>query len=710
MSAVNRAARLIFQARLVNFAEIIFGQNGRMRLGFKKSFMLLFARRAAICFCWGLFLMVPAAIVAQTNYYSVNGSEYLIVGSLPGDQAFPDAALNTNGGFVVWQDNITDGSGLGVSAMKLDNTLSGSGGSFRVNVQGTNDQENPRVTLLKNGGAAFVWQGGLEGYQHIYARFLNSANTFLTTTDVVVSTFTNKIGFQVNPAIATLNNSNVVVVFGSYDQAGSNSMQDVYGQILSPTGQKIGTNFLINQFTAYNQRTPAIAPLKNGGFVVVWVSEQERTAAPNLGNNTSTYYTAGTIVTPSVDVYARLYNSNGGAATNGLGTTNEFLVNTDSNPCSNPDVAAAADGSFMITWDAFDMADPTNSLDIYARSFTSAGVGGAIVRVNSHTYGDQYLPRISAIAGDYMIVWTSLGQDGSREGVFGQYVHEDGSLVGAEFGVNTTTAGQQMQQAVASDGVSQFLTVWTGFNSAVYNFDLYAQRYANVAAVLQPMAAPYVWAPFTLSNGVYQPQLRVLWPVLLGLSISNYEVYVDGAGMPMAVVASNQVINGQYYQWAMTAGNGLTAGSTHTFQLDYVTTAGQRPPLSPPAVGTTWSGNNWGGIPFEWMTNYFGNNTNLWPAAAADTDGSGLSNLQDFWTGSNPTNAAGALHVQLSQTSQGMFLSWPTTPGLTYQVIVSTNMTTWSNLGSPRFAAGASDSIFVGGTSAGYYRVVCLYQ
>ena len=241
----------------------------------------LFARRAAICFCWGLFLGTPAAVFAQTNYYRTNGTEYAIIGSLPGDQVFPDVALKTNGGFVVWQDNITDGSGWGVSARRLDSTLSGTLSTFRVNVQGTNDQENPRVALLKNGGAVFAWQGGVEGYQHIYARFLTPTNTFLTTTDLVVSTFTNN--FQINPALTVLNNSNVAVVWGSFNQAGSNSLQDVYGQILSPTGQKVGTNFLINQFIPYNQRTPAVAALKNGGFVVVWVSEQEQSVAPNWG-------------------------------------------------------------------------------------------------------------------------------------------------------------------------------------------------------------------------------------------------------------------------------------------------------------------------------------------------------------------------------------------------------------------------------------------
>ena len=54
---------------------------------------------------------------------------------------------------------------------------------------------------------------------------------------------------------------------------------------------------------------------------------------------------------PSVDIYARLY------ASNGAPKGNEFIVNTDSNPCANPAVAAASDGGFMVAWDARDMAE-----------------------------------------------------------------------------------------------------------------------------------------------------------------------------------------------------------------------------------------------------------------------------------------------------------------------------------------------------------------
>jgi hypothetical protein len=676
------------------FLKTIFGQNHQVRLKSFKSFMSSsFARRAAICFCRGLLLMVPAVVFAQTNYYTTNGTEYAIIGSLPGDQMFPDVALTTNHGFVVWQDNITDGSGWGISMMPVNGTLSGSGSSYRVNVQGTNDQENPCVAMLKNGGAAFAWQGGLSGFQHIYARFLTPTNTWLSTTDVVVSTFTNY--FQINPAIATLADGNVVVVWGSFDQVSSNSLQDVYGQILSPAGVKIGGAFLINQFVSYNQRTPAIAALTNGGFVVAWVSEEEQ-AAFNLGGVDNVNGTApGQIGLASVDIYARLYSSNG------VAQSSEFLVDTGSNPCARPGVAVASDGTFMVTWCALDLVTQANGWDIYARPFSSTGVGGAVVRVNSYTYGDQYVPRISAIGLDYMVVWTSLGQDGSREGVYGQFVHEDGTLVGGEFLVNTTTVSRQMEPAVASDGSGQFLAVWTSFTGSPYGFDLYAQRYANVTAILQPMAAPFVYAPFTLINGVYQPQLQVSWPPLLGISVSNYEVYVDGVEPPIATVTSNE--------WTMTAANGLTTSTPYSFQLDYVTTDGRRSPISPSAGGTTWSGQNWGGIPYEWMEMYFGADTNLWPAATA-VSVNGMSNLQNFLAGTNPTNAAGALRVQLVNTPQGMFLNWPTQPGFTYQVQVTTNLTGWSNLGAPRFAAGGGDSIFVGNSSAGYYRVLLLYQ
>jgi hypothetical protein len=684
----------------MRLAERFFGQGRRAGLSCAQpSMSLSFARKAAICFCWGLFLVIPAAVFGQTNYYTTNGTEYAIAGSLPGDQVWPDVAVGGSGGFVVWQDNATDGSGWGVSAQRLDGTLSGTLSSFRVNVQGTNDQENARVARLKNGGAVFVWQGGLKGYQHVYARFLSPSNTWLTTTDVVVSVPTNN--FQINPAVAVLNNSNVVVVWSSSDEAGTNSMQDVYGQAFSPAGVKIGGEFLVNQFTQYNQRAPAVAALTNGGFVIAWVSEQQRKAAASLGNNTSRATLAAVdSVRPSVDIYARLYNSST------VPVANEFLVNSNSSPCANPALAAGSDGGFMVAWGARDLVNFSNGWDICARLFSRTGAGGAVGMLNTSRSGDQYAPRVSAIGTDYLVVWTSLGQDGSREGVFGQFLRAGDALVGGEFRVNTTTAGSQMQQAVGSDGTNQFAVVWTSYTGLQNSFDLFAQRYVNfnLSSNLPPMAAPFVWAPFVSSNGVYQPQLQISWPVMQGISVSNYQVYVDGTNSPTALLSSPA------NQWTMTAANGLTANSTHWFQVAYTTTGGRQSPLSPAATNATWSKYGWGGVPYDWMIKYFGSDSSKWPAASALVVPGGLSYLQIFLSGGDPGDPATWLKQTLVQTPQGMFLNWNTQPGHTYQVLVKANLSAgWSNFGTPRFAAGTNDSIYVGGSPAGYYWIQFLY-
>jgi hypothetical protein len=664
------------------------------------TFMKPLSVRAGFCTAFlafaSLFLSLEP-VSAQTNYYTTNGTEYAVIGSLPGDQMFSDVAISTSGGLLVWQDNITDGDGWGISARRLDGTLSGTLGTFRVNAIGAGKQERPRVAMLKSGGAAVVWQGGKQGYQHIWAQFFNASNTFLTTNDVQVNTFTNN--FQINPAITVLNNSNVVVVWSSYNEAGSNSMQDIYGQILSPTGQKVGGEFLVNQFTAFNQRTPSIAALPAGGFIVAWVSEQERVLAPSLATN-ATYVTSSALPRPSIDTYARKFDVNG----NALG--NEFLVNTDMNPCAAPAVAVATDGSYLISWTASDLSDPTNSFDIFGRTFTSSDSGGSVFRINTHVFGDQYIPRVAALGLDYLVTWTSLGQDGSREGVFGQFVHSTGSLTGGEFRVNTTTVNQQMQPCVAADGANQFLVVWSSFTGLPNEFDLFAQRYNNVSASLAAMPVPFVWAPFVVSNGVYQPRLVVSWAPLLGISVSNYEVYVNSATTPTALVTSNQ--------WTMTAANGLGTNTTAYFQVDYVTTDGRRAPISPSAGGTTWSGLNWGGIPYEWMAAYYGGYiggqyyTNNWPSASASL-GSRITLYGAFVSGANPFNPNTWLKTQFTKTAQGMFLSWNTQPGATYQVQTSTDLRTWSNSGSPRFAAGTSDSINIGsGTPAGYYQVILM--
>jgi hypothetical protein len=623
-----------------------------------------------------LALSIPTSAVAQSGY-AHQGAEHAATGTLPGDQVLPKISIKSSGGFMVWQDNVTDGDGAGISAVRLDSSLSAVLSPFRVNQNGTNDQEMPQVAMLNNNGAVFVWQGGRPSYQHIYARFMTPTYTWLTG-DIQVNTATNK--YQVEPVVATLANSNIVVVWSSFNQASSNSMQDVYAQLFTPAGVKVGGEFLVNQFTTYNQRSAAVAALKGGGFVISWISEMQTRGFSGLAS--STPY-SGTNQA-SVDVYARVF------ANNGSPQGNEFVVNTALDPCASPSIAAGSDGSFMITWAQRNLSVRQNSWDIFARPFSSTGVGGASRVVNTTLYGDQYSPQISSIGTDYMVVWTSLGQDGSREGVYGQFLQHDGSANGGEFRVNTTTISQQMHPAVASDGSSRFMAVWTSFVGGAGSFDLFAQRYAVAGQALSAPAAPFVTV-------LGSDSLGVSWPAVAGMSVANYEVFADGSPTASSSTTNN---------WCDFTG--LPAGSTHWFQMDYVLSDGRHSPLSAAATNSTYSSLSWGGIPYDWMTRYFGSDVSKWPSPTADSDGDGVSNLNEFLAGTDPTSAASVLKVSLQKTSQGMFLDWNTQPGLIYQVQSSSDLKNWSSVGLPRFAAGSTDSIYVGGAAAANYRVLRL--
>jgi hypothetical protein len=96
--------------------------------------------------------------------------------------------------------------------------------------------------------------------------------------------------------------------------------------------------------------------------------------------------------------------------------------------------------------------------------------------VNTFQYGDQFQPKIASGPSGCLIVWTSLGEDGSREGVFGRFLPKGISAAGDEILVNTTTASQQIYPTVAWNGTDKFVVIWS---SPVIDsgFDLFGQIY-----------------------------------------------------------------------------------------------------------------------------------------------------------------------------------------------------------------------------------------
>ena len=104
---------------------------------------------------------------------------------------------------------------------------------------------------------------------------------------------------------------------------------------------------------------------------------------------------------------------------------------------------------------------------------------------------------------------------------------------------------------------------------------------------------------------------------------------------------------------------------------------------------------------------YWGVKAALWPGSSDDSDGDGVSNIREFLAGTNPTDRNSVLKMWFTWTPFGRRLNWTTSRGLIYQVQVSSDLDSWSNLGEPKLAAGATDSVAISGNQrAEYYRVL----
>ncbi len=148
------------------------------------------------------------------------------------------------------------------------------------------------------------------------------------------------------------------------------------------------------------------------------------------------------------------------------GVSEDTLINTVTNRAQTmPDVAADARGNMLMVWQSFHQDG--SSWGIFGQRYTPDGAkSGDEFLVNSTTRGSQRNPAVALQAdGSAMVVWQSLGQDGSGWGVYGQRYDASGNPVGGEVLINHTTLGTQANADVAavSDGESDgYVVVWQG--------------------------------------------------------------------------------------------------------------------------------------------------------------------------------------------------------------------------------------------------------
>jgi hypothetical protein len=251
-------------------------------------------------------------------------SEFRINSYTTNTQDFPSVGSDANGNFlVVWQSFNQDGNSSGIFGQRFDRAGAPMGSEFRVNSYTTDSQGFPSVALHAN-GSVVVWSsntqdgsaGGVFGRQF-------SASGVPQASEFRVNSYTTS--HQVQPAVASDESGNFVVVWRSATQDGSS--YGIFGQRFDASGAPVGPEFQANTYTTGTQGYPDVAVDAAGNFVVVWAGAYNNQDGDADGVFGQEFTGAGVPDGP------------------------EFQVNTYTTGYQNgPVVAAGPGGTFVVAW------------------------------------------------------------------------------------------------------------------------------------------------------------------------------------------------------------------------------------------------------------------------------------------------------------------------------------------------------------------------
>ena len=322
------------------------------------------------------------------------------------------------------------------------------GPEFQVNTYTTGDQWYSGVASDSSGNFVVVWQSLS---QHILAQRYD--NTGLRVGEE----------FQINtnttgvccPSVASDASGGFVVVWDSVNQDGDN--WGAFARRYDGMGEPLGGEFQVNTYTTNFQGGTAVASDASGNFVIVWDS---------FGGDGSDW-----------GIFGQRYDSTGAR----LG--GEFRVNTYTfGPQLRSSVASDANGNFVVVWNSDDGSD----YGIFGRRYDASGNSlGPEFQVNTYTMGFQGPNFVgSSVAsdpnGNFVVVWESVGQDGSGTGILGQRYDANGDRRGGEFQVNTYITGLQRWPSVAVGESGNFVVTWRTYGDHDGSgAGVFGQRYDN---------------------------------------------------------------------------------------------------------------------------------------------------------------------------------------------------------------------------------------
>lgn len=385
------------------------------------------------------------------------GGEFRVNTYTTSYQSHPRIARDSDGNFMVaWSSYRQDGSFTGVYAKKFDVNL-GSGTAFKVNSYTSSYQDYPAVASDASGTFVVVWQSYRQdgSYNGVFGQRINAGGN-PAGTEFRVNTTTQYD--QSRPSVVKDGTGKYVVVWQDFNDG------HVYGRRYDASGSAQGSPFRLNTYTSGFKGYPSIARDGNAAFVVVWNS----------------YAQDGS----DQGVYGQRFTNTGSKS------GSEFRVNSYTTGMQmSPQVAQNSGGTFVVAWQS--VQDGSGS-GVFAQRYNSSGtkVGGEF-QVNTYTLGEQVAPMIAIDGtGRFVVVWESVGQDGSLSGVYGQRYNADGTPHGVEFRVNSYTTSAQAAPAIALDNLGNFVVTWQSFSQDGSGDGVYAQKFTTADCSAPSVSAP----------------------------------------------------------------------------------------------------------------------------------------------------------------------------------------------------------------------------
>lgn len=254
-----------------------------------------------------------------------------------------------------------------------------------------------------------------------------------------------------------------------------------------PTPVKYGDEFQVNTETEDAQNQAVVAGLANGQFAVAF---RDLSRVRGGGQDSS--------------ILVQVFNADGSKA------GREITI--DDGPedwWSEPAIAALDDGRFVVSFteqlrDAINL----NVSAIRAVVLNSDGSApGPNFLVKPLKFSEQYDSAVAALSnGRFVVTYSdeSYGRDDGRYAIRAQILASDGSMIGREFRINSTTLGTQVESSVAALEGGGFVVLFTyrGTSANVLGqvFDSRGNKLGNEFAVDSP-AGGYNSSVCALANG-----------------------------------------------------------------------------------------------------------------------------------------------------------------------------------------------------------------